>query len=278
MKLKWNDKMKLSENVTKCSTKVIISLLISHLYLFLYHLDRESKNTLAVIELEKRVSLSDDAYSSRQDSNDMNGCDGSVVINNIKEKQSNNQAFKFKHKSKNGRMSHNPDVLGRNSLSGASSSSFIDTDNRNSMHIFAPVNNLGGVEASEIAKNANENSDMTSVQRAFNQVSSVLESGKFRFNKNKRQQSGKIDFDAIKQPNTGENILFNKVNKNLTLRSQNKHIKHLKVKKLKSDVGDDHHPYMLNGLQPKIRAPSEYKNIEPFEENDDSESMRNVGT
>jgi hypothetical protein len=243
-----------------------------HFITFQTLLDKNTPNINNMIELEKRVSLSDEPSSSRNDSNDIDEGQNSVGYN-IKGKSKDNQAFKFKQ---NGQLSHNQDLANRNSLSGVSSSSFIETGNRNSMHIFAPVNNLAGIEQSEIAKNANENSEMTSIQNAFKQVSSVLDAGNFMFNKNKRQQDHKNNFDAINKSTTADNMLFNKVNKNSTMKNP-KHVKHYKLKKIRSDTGDLDHPYALNAFTEGKRAPSEHKNIEPFDVNESSGSIRNIG-
>ena len=112
--------------------------------------------------------------------------------------------LKFKRASQTKIMSQDNENRSRNSLSGVSSSSFIDTEKeRNSMHIFVQPKRFASVaEPSEIARNVGAgDSDMTSIRHAFNQVSSLLEAHNFKFNKvnrNKRAGDNCID-NAVKQ-------------------------------------------------------------------------------
>ena len=144
------------------------------------------------------------------------------------------------------------------------------------MHIFAPSNNLV-VEASEIARNANgDNSDMTSVRKAFNQVSWILENGNFKFNKGNRGNRRADNFDAISSAKhtVDENKLFHHVNKKVSMKSKKKGNK---LKKIRSDTGDMPHPYALNAMVSKKHITSENNHLESFDENESNTSVKNIG-
>jgi len=156
----------------------------------------DDKQVKKLIELEKRVLMSEDDSSSKNESNDIDEGNDSAY-SNIKNKKS--ETFKFKKPTKNNLIGQQLNGVNRNSLSGASSSSFLETDKeRNSMHIFTPAPRLGSAEPSEIARNINAgDSDLTSIKNAFLQVSSIIEAHNFRFNKARRP--GSIDINEDKK-------------------------------------------------------------------------------
>lgn len=223
--------------------------------------DQPEEIIKTIDEPEKRISLSDDQESSSiKESEEINEGNNSAEYN-IQQKKS--ETFKFIQNTRNKLMSNNDNQPNRNSLSGASSSSFIETDkDRKAINIFNR-RHMDPAEPSEIAKNAPEgNSDMTSIRHAFNQVSTALDSHNFKFNKakalKKHNENGFMVQDNFNMKGGDENKLFQPVNKNKSMR-QKKH-KHKKLKN-RSDTGDVDPPKALHSYIANKYAPSEYKDL-----------------
>ena len=96
-------------------------------YWFLHSIDQFiTDDQQNIIELEKPVPLSEEAESSnKHDSDEMDEGNNSAM-HNIQKKKS--EAFRFRQQGQSKQLSAMNHDQNRNSLSGASSSSFIDTE------------------------------------------------------------------------------------------------------------------------------------------------------
>jgi hypothetical protein len=164
-------------------------------------------------EQEKRVDLSDEFESSY-----VSGLNGSEHIPDIYQGQSDSVYSKINNMQKNRNNTGKVDDENgnRKSILGSSSSSFVK--DKQSVATGQPGRFLKGIEESEIEKPAKAESEITStIQGAFNQISSIVEAQNFKFNKAKvrRDQNEKLGDAKSRKLNfnntTEDNRLFNKV-------------------------------------------------------------------
>lgn len=255
------------------------------------------------VEYERRVDLSEEfgpSSSSSMPSKDeeANGSVGELeenksesVYNKIKRK--NYPPLQFKNPSAKDEYKEN-DENKRPHSAGTSSSSFLETEKEKggSVATFNKSMLFRGVEQSEIAKQGGGESDFTSTIRgAINQITSIVDAQKFKFNKNKRIKKEKSEGleNALEKSNQLIAVNDDKLFKVVSYEERNKFVqrniefaqtekrnyKPTHLPKTKSEADFYNNPYQLQrNLNEINRTPSECRNVEPIDLDSSLDSIR----